>query len=178
MTANAARPIPQGSYHYGTIPINRTLVLANAATMIYGKLRYTVNRISYINPTTPLKLADWYNISGVFDFKTILSTPTIGPAHFGTSVFDIELHEFVEIVFQNDERSILRSKIEGTSGSYPFENLRTAADKLFLHGSSDLVVAKQAIVSFSHHLIHITLIYLLSITLSTPSYVFLLCWLP
>ncbi|CAN7137977.1 unnamed protein product [Brassica rapa subsp. narinosa] len=46
---------------------------------------------------------------------------------------------------QNDERSFLRSRIEGTSGSYPFENLRTAADKLFLHGSSDLVVAKQAI---------------------------------
>lgn len=60
---------------------------------------------------------------------------------------------------QNDERSFLRSRIEGTSGSYPFENLRTAADKLFLHGSSDLVVAKQAIVSFSHHLIHLTLIY-------------------
>ncbi|KAL1217802.1 E3 ubiquitin-protein ligase HOS1 [Cardamine amara subsp. amara] len=46
---------------------------------------------------------------------------------------------------QKDERAFLRSKIEGTSGSYPFENLRTAADILFLHGSSDLVVAKQAI---------------------------------
>ncbi|CAH8376467.1 unnamed protein product [Eruca vesicaria subsp. sativa] len=46
---------------------------------------------------------------------------------------------------QNNERSVLRSKIEGSSGSYPFENLRTAADTLFLHGSSDLVVAKQAI---------------------------------
>uniref|UniRef100_A0A0D3B5X4 RING-type domain-containing protein n=1 Tax=Brassica oleracea var. oleracea TaxID=109376 RepID=A0A0D3B5X4_BRAOL len=46
---------------------------------------------------------------------------------------------------QNDERSILRSKIEGISGSYPFESLRTAADILFLQGSSDLVVAKQAI---------------------------------
>ncbi|XP_024003814.1 E3 ubiquitin-protein ligase HOS1 isoform X2 [Eutrema salsugineum] len=46
---------------------------------------------------------------------------------------------------KNNERSFLRSKIEGTSGSYPFENLRTAADLLFLHGSSDLVVAKQAI---------------------------------
>ncbi|KAJ0259503.1 E3 ubiquitin-protein ligase HOS1 [Hirschfeldia incana] len=46
---------------------------------------------------------------------------------------------------QNDGRSFLRSKIEGASGSYPFENLRTAADVLFLHGSSDLVVAKQAI---------------------------------
>ncbi|CAN8316241.1 unnamed protein product [Cochlearia groenlandica] len=46
---------------------------------------------------------------------------------------------------QKDERSFLKSKIEGTSGSYPFENLRTAADILFLHGNSDLVVAKQAI---------------------------------
>ncbi|XP_010508965.1 PREDICTED: E3 ubiquitin-protein ligase HOS1-like [Camelina sativa] len=46
---------------------------------------------------------------------------------------------------QKDKRSFLRSKIEGTSGSYPFENLRTAADILFLHGGSDLVVAKQAI---------------------------------
>lgn len=118
LTANAARPNPQGSFHYGTIPINRTLVLANAATMIYGKLRYTVNRISYINPTTPLKLADWYNISGVFDLTTILSTPTIGPAHFGTSVIDIELHEFVEIVFQNDERSIQSWHMDGTS-AYP-----------------------------------------------------------
>lgn len=46
---------------------------------------------------------------------------------------------------QNDNRSVLRSKIEGMSGSYPFENIRTAADILFLQGSSDLVVAKQAI---------------------------------
>lgn len=44
--------------------------------------------------------------------------------------------------------SILRSKIEGVAGCYPFENLRTAVDILFLLGSSDLVVAKQAIVSF------------------------------
>lgn len=42
----------------------------------------------------------------------------------------------------------LRAKVEGLSGCYPFENLRTAADMLFLYGSSDLVVAKRAIVSF------------------------------
>ena len=44
--------------------------------------------------------------------------------------------------------SFVRSKIEGVSGCYPFENLRAAVDILFLHGSSDLVLAKQAIVSF------------------------------
>ncbi|CDY20484.1 BnaC04g05600D [Brassica napus] len=49
---------------------------------------------------------------------------------------------------QNDKRSFLRSRLEGNSGSYPFENLQTAADILFLHGSSDLVVAKQAIFMY------------------------------
>ena len=32
--------------------------------------------------------------------------------------------------------------------SYPFKNLREAVDVLFLHGGSDMVIAKQAIVSF------------------------------
>ncbi|KAJ0482907.1 putative transcription factor C2H2 family [Helianthus annuus] len=41
--------------------------------------------------------------------------------------------------------SFSRAKIEGITGSYPFENVRSAVDVLFLYGSSDLVVAKQAI---------------------------------
>lgn len=50
---------------------------------------------------------------------------------------------------QKDGASVFfRSKIEGLAGSYPFESLRAAADILFLSGSSDLVVAKRAIVSF------------------------------
>jgi E3 ubiquitin-protein ligase HOS1 len=32
---------------------------------------------------------------------------------------------------------------------YPFRNLCEAVDMLFLHGASDMVIAKQAIVSFS-----------------------------
>lgn len=32
--------------------------------------------------------------------------------------------------------------------SYPFKNLHEAVDVLFLHGASDMVIAKQAIVSF------------------------------
>ncbi|CAH9134142.1 unnamed protein product [Cuscuta epithymum] len=47
---------------------------------------------------------------------------------------------------QKDGRSsFLRSKIGGMASSYPFQSLRGATDILFLHGSSDLVVAKQAI---------------------------------
>ncbi|KAL5551422.1 hypothetical protein UlMin_001598 [Ulmus minor] len=41
--------------------------------------------------------------------------------------------------------SIFRSKIEGIAGCYPFESLRAAIDILFLRGSSDMVLAKQAI---------------------------------
>ena len=44
--------------------------------------------------------------------------------------------------------SFFRSQLEGIAGCYPFENIRAAADILFLHGSSNLVVAKRAIVSF------------------------------
>lgn len=44
--------------------------------------------------------------------------------------------------------SIFRSQIEGFSACYPFESLRAAVDILFLRGSSGMVVAKQAIVSF------------------------------
>lgn len=47
-----------------------------------------------------------------------------------------------------ENSSFFRSKIEGVAGCYPFENIRAAIDILFLHGGSDLVVAKQAIVSF------------------------------
>lgn len=48
---------------------------------------------------------------------------------------------------QKDQGLYFRSKIEGSAGCYPFESLRAAVDVLFLHGSSDMVVAKHAIVS-------------------------------
>ncbi|GAB2274193.1 hypothetical protein Dimus_008961 [Dionaea muscipula] len=41
--------------------------------------------------------------------------------------------------------SLFRAKIEGLAGLYPFEYLRDAVDALFLYGSSDMVIAKQAI---------------------------------
>ncbi|XP_022995656.1 E3 ubiquitin-protein ligase HOS1-like [Cucurbita maxima] len=43
---------------------------------------------------------------------------------------------------------IFRSKIGGSSGCYPFENLRVAVDVLFLRGSSDVFVAKKAILLY------------------------------
>ncbi|KAF5817591.1 putative cupredoxin [Helianthus annuus] len=76
LTANAARPNPQGSFHYGTIPITRTVVLANSKATIGGKLRYAMNKVSHVNPATPLKLADYFNINipGVFKLNSIKPT--------------------------------------------------------------------------------------------------------
>uniref|UniRef100_A0A7N0RF81 ELYS-like domain-containing protein n=1 Tax=Kalanchoe fedtschenkoi TaxID=63787 RepID=A0A7N0RF81_KALFE len=59
--------------------------------------------------------------------------------------FDIEDDFDVKCLQKDSTSSNFRSKIDGSSGSYPFENLRAACDILFLHGSSDLVVAKRAI---------------------------------
>lgn len=44
--------------------------------------------------------------------------------------------------------SIFLSKLQGLAGCYPFESVRAAVDVLFLQGNSNLVVAKQAIVSY------------------------------
>ncbi|KAF6149900.1 hypothetical protein GIB67_008621 [Kingdonia uniflora] len=54
-------------------------------------------------------------------------------------------NEITALVKDGGSSSFLRSKLEGAIGCYPFESLRAAADILFLCGSSDLVIAKQAI---------------------------------
>lgn len=113
LTANAARPNPQGSYHYGKINVTRTLVLENSAPVMYGKQRYAVNRVSYVEPDTPLKLADHFNISGVFNFKAIQDFPTRGSAYFGSPVVSASLHDFYEIVFQNNENTIQSWHLDG-----------------------------------------------------------------
>lgn len=48
----------------------------------------------------------------------------------------------------NGAGTIFLSKLQGLAGCYPFESLRAAVDLLFLQGNSDLVIAKQAIVSY------------------------------
>ncbi|GAB2231673.1 hypothetical protein Drorol1_Dr00010684 [Drosera rotundifolia] len=115
LTANAARPNPQGSFHYGAIAANRTLILGNSATNINGKLRYAVNSVSYFNPDTPLKLADYFNITGVFNLSTITDKPMPQPAILGTSVINMSLHEFTEIIFQNSENTIQSWHLDGAA---------------------------------------------------------------
>ncbi|KAH7520124.1 L-ascorbate oxidase homolog [Ziziphus jujuba] len=113
LTASAARPNPQGSFHYGKITPTKTIVLANSASLINGKQRYAVNGVSYINPDTPLKLADHFQIPGVFSENSIQNLPSGGPASISSSVMPASLHDFVEIVFQNDERTIQSWHLDG-----------------------------------------------------------------
>ncbi|KAL1333076.1 hypothetical protein HN51_061832 [Arachis hypogaea] len=115
LTANAARPNPQGSYHYGKITPTKTIVLANSAAMINGKKRYAVNKVSYVNPDTPLKLADYFNIPGIFSVDSIQSLPSNGPAsaQIATSVIPNSLHDFIEVVFQNNENTMQSWHLDG-----------------------------------------------------------------
>ncbi|GAA0162278.1 oxidase [Lithospermum erythrorhizon] len=113
LTSNAARPNPQGSFHYGKIAVSRTIVLANSAPVISGKQRYAVNRVSYVNDETPLKLADYFNIPGVYDTNVLQSPPSDGPTYLATSVLLSSHHEFLEIIFQNDEKTTQSWHLDG-----------------------------------------------------------------
>ncbi|MHC5589684.1 hypothetical protein ACYTW9_26955, partial [Escherichia coli] len=43
LTASAARPNPQGSYHYGSINITRTIILDSSSGLVDGKMRHALN---------------------------------------------------------------------------------------------------------------------------------------
>lgn len=113
LTASGPRPNPQGSYHYGLINTTRTVRLANSAPIINGKQRYAVNSVSFIPADTPLKLADHFNIPGVFSLSSIPQNPTGGGAHLQTSVMAAEYRGYGEIVFENSEDTLQSWHIDG-----------------------------------------------------------------
>ncbi|PPR99741.1 hypothetical protein GOBAR_AA20911 [Gossypium barbadense] len=118
LTSNAARPNPQGSYKYGSINITRTIKLANTAQKVDGKLRYALNGVSYVEPTTPLKLAEYYGVADkVFKYDTIPDEPqsdntkvTLAPI-----VLNMTHRNFVEIIFENHESAIQSYHLSGYS---------------------------------------------------------------
>ncbi|XP_008219577.1 PREDICTED: L-ascorbate oxidase homolog [Prunus mume] len=119
LTASAARPNPQGSYHYGKINITRTIKLVNSASKVDGKLRYAINGISHVDPETPLKLADYYKVyDKVFKFDTMKDTPPATAADKITmepNVVNITIRDFVEIIFENPEKSPQTWHLDGYS---------------------------------------------------------------
>ncbi|XP_010539810.1 PREDICTED: L-ascorbate oxidase homolog [Tarenaya hassleriana] len=115
LTASGPRPNPQGTYHYGKINTTRTIRLASSAGQVNGKLRYAVNSISFIPADTPLKLADYYKIDGVFRVGSISDHPTGGEIYQDASVMQADYRAFVEIVFENPEDIVQSWHLNGYS---------------------------------------------------------------
>lgn len=114
LTAGAARPNPQGSFHYGQINVTQTLVLRGSKATISGATRYTLNDVSYQTPKTPLKLADYYNLSGVFKLDAFPDKPSSNrPPSFLASVISGGYRGFLEIVFQNDDNQVQSYHLDG-----------------------------------------------------------------
>ncbi|KAG8368032.1 hypothetical protein BUALT_Bualt15G0003000 [Buddleja alternifolia] len=116
LTASGPRPNPQGSYHYGQIKVTRTIKLVNLPGILNGKQRYAVNGVSFVPADTPLKLADYFNISGVFRPGSIPDYPPRGRGiHLDTSVMQADYRAFVEIVFENHENIMQNWHLDGYS---------------------------------------------------------------
>jgi len=117
LTASAARPNPQGSYKYAKIEITRTIKLVNSVSRENGKLRYALNGVSHEDPETPVKLAEYFGVADkVFKYNTIKDDPS---SDVGTSVkihpnvLNLEHRKFIEIIFENPEKSIQSYHIDG-----------------------------------------------------------------
>ncbi|PON45955.1 Copper-resistance protein [Trema orientale] len=119
LTASAARPNPQGSYHYGKINITRTIKLVNSASRVKGKLRYAINGVSHVNPTTPLKLAEYYRVADkVFKYDRIRDEPPAtgtGKVTLAPNVVNQPFRNFVEIILENHENSLQSWHLAGYS---------------------------------------------------------------
>ncbi|KAK7351789.1 hypothetical protein VNO77_11484 [Canavalia gladiata] len=113
LTASGPRPNPQGSYHYGLINTTKTIILASSAGQVNRKQRYAINSVSYVIPDTPLKLADYFKISGVFRAGSISDRPYGGGIYLDTSVLQADYRAFVEIVFQNNENIVQSYHLDG-----------------------------------------------------------------
>ncbi|KAI4329913.1 hypothetical protein MLD38_028245 [Melastoma candidum] len=113
VTASAARPNPQGSFKYGDITVTDVYVIENKPLeLIDGEWRATLNGISYFAPSTPLKLAQQFNISGVYklDFPNRHMNRT---AKVDTSLINGTFKGFTEIIFQNNDSLVQNYHLDG-----------------------------------------------------------------
>ncbi|PIA60538.1 hypothetical protein AQUCO_00300196v1 [Aquilegia coerulea] len=118
LTASAARPNPQGSYHYGQINITRTIKILNTAGPVDGKLRYGINGVSHVDGETPLKLAEYFGVAEkVFKYNTIVDDPkdTNKTIVAQPNVLNATFRDFIEIIFENTEKSIQSWHLDGYS---------------------------------------------------------------
>ena len=103
VSASGARPNPQGSFKYGSINVTEVYVLRNKPPVtINGKKRTTLSGISFVNPATPIRLADQFKIKGAYklDFP---NKPLAGSPRAETSIINGTYRGFMEIILQNND---------------------------------------------------------------------------
>ncbi|GMH25817.1 hypothetical protein Nepgr_027660 [Nepenthes gracilis] len=113
VSASAARPNPQGSFRYGQITVTDVYVILNTPpVLIDGKWHTTLNGISYFEPLTPLKLAQQFNVPGVYkiDFP---NRPMNRPSKLDTSLINGTYKGFIEIIFQNGDTTVQSYHLDG-----------------------------------------------------------------
>ncbi|KAK1576018.1 hypothetical protein Q3G72_010190 [Acer saccharum] len=114
-SASGARPNPQGSFHYGNINVTDTYVLRSLPpSSIDGKLRATLNGISFVNPDTPIRLADKYNVKGAYkiDFP---NKPLNRPLRMDRSILNATYKGFIEVILQNNDTQMQSFHMDGYS---------------------------------------------------------------
>lgn len=88
------------------------VLLNRPAEIINGQMRNTLNGISYIAPLTPLKLAQQFDVPGVYklDFPNRMMNR---PAKADTSIINGTYKGFMEIIFQNNDTTIQSYHMDG-----------------------------------------------------------------
>ncbi|KAL2344641.1 hypothetical protein Fmac_005926 [Flemingia macrophylla] len=118
LTASAARPNPQGSYHYGQINITRTIKLVNSFSRAGGKLRYGLNGVSHVDPDTPLKLAEYFGVADqVFKYNLIgdQPPPTLRDLVVAPNVLNATFRDYIEIILENPTKVPQSYNLDGYS---------------------------------------------------------------
>ncbi|GLT70434.1 hypothetical protein SLA2020_425150, partial [Shorea laevis] len=113
VSASGARPNPQGSFRYGSINVTDIYVLKNKPPVtINGKRRTTLSGISFVNPSTPIRLADQFKVKGVYklDFPT---RPLTGPPRMEASVINGTYRGFMEVILQNNDTKVQSYHMSG-----------------------------------------------------------------
>lgn len=88
------------------------VILNRPVELIDEKWHTTLNGISYLAPSTPVKLAQQFNIPGVFklDFPNRLMNR---PSKVDTSIINGTHRGFMEIIFQNNDTTVQSYHLDG-----------------------------------------------------------------
>ncbi|CAH1446277.1 unnamed protein product [Lactuca virosa] len=96
------------------INTSHIIVLQSSTGQVGGKQRYGINSVSFKpSDDIQLKLADYFNIGGVFRIGSISDRPNGGRLYTDMLVMGADYRAFVEIVFENPSDIVLSYHIDG-----------------------------------------------------------------